>query len=55
MIDAIALSDSVVFGGLLAILVFGAIHFVDDVVDLLVSMGDHSAGDRIEEYESPNT
>jgi hypothetical protein len=49
--DLIVLNDTVVLGGLLAVLVFGGLRFLDDIVDVLV--GDQAAADRLDESDAP--
>jgi hypothetical protein len=42
MLDAIALNGTTLLGAALALLVFGAIRFLDDFVDLFVSLEEPS-------------
>lgn len=55
MLDVITLNGQTLIGALLAVLVFGAIRFIDDVVDLLVSFDDDPSAPRPEDLDSPNT
>lgn len=52
MVDAIALNETSLVGLIIVVLVFGILRFMDEIVDVIVSLDDESTQERTDPSES---